>query len=172
MERILVAVDFSESSRRALKAALELGRAFNARVRAVHVLSSMLSGGAEKTLLAQLRETMAGDAEKALRDMILEEFRGGTEDLDQVDRKILFGSAASAILEEAIWWDATLLVVGGLGHSAVRRLLLGSVASRILSRATIPVFVVHRDFRIRPRKVLAAVDRGPETDVHPREGHR
>ena len=164
MERILVAVDFSEGSGKALKAALELSRAFNAKVRVVHVLSSALYGAGEQAVFAELRNNETTETDKALRDVILEQFNGGTEDYERIDRKVLYGSAASAILEEAIWWEASLVVVGALGSSAVRRFLLGSVASRVLSHATMPVLVVHGEYRVRPRKVLAAVDRGAMTN--------
>ena len=56
--------------------------------------------------------------------------------------KVLSGSPAPTILEHAEASNAELLVVGTHGRTGLRRLLLGSVAERVLRAAHLPVLVV------------------------------
>jgi nucleotide-binding universal stress UspA family protein len=52
-------------------------------------------------------------------------------------------SVGDVLLETAVGSDADLLVVGGYGHSRVREWFAGGVTRRILSQATLPLFLVH-----------------------------
>lgn len=59
-----------------------------------------------------------------------------------VATKILEGNPKDVIVEEARQWGADLIVLGSHGHSRVRRMLLGSVASAVLANAPCSVHVV------------------------------
>jgi nucleotide-binding universal stress UspA family protein len=52
-------------------------------------------------------------------------------------------SVGDALLETAVANDADLLVLGGYGHSRLREWFAGGVTRRILSQATLPLFLVH-----------------------------
>lgn len=52
-------------------------------------------------------------------------------------------SVGDALLETARENDADLLVLGGYGHSRLREWFAGGVTRRILSQATLPLFLVH-----------------------------
>ena len=54
------------------------------------------------------------------------------------------GDPATAIVEEADDWKADLIVVGSHGRTGIQRLLLGSVAQAVVSRARCSVEVVRR----------------------------
>ncbi len=53
------------------------------------------------------------------------------------------GALGEEILAEAAKAEANLLVMGGYGHSRLRELVLGGVTRSVLSKATIPVFMMH-----------------------------
>src|SRR5690606_39177602 len=52
------------------------------------------------------------------------------------------GDAATAILEYADKWNADLIVMGTHSHSALEKLLMGTVASKVLEKTKIPVYMV------------------------------
>ncbi|WP_255702743.1 universal stress protein [Antarcticibacterium sp. 1MA-6-2] len=52
------------------------------------------------------------------------------------------GDAARAILDYADEWNADLIVFGTHSHSVLEKLFMGTVASTILEKTKIPVFVV------------------------------
>jgi nucleotide-binding universal stress UspA family protein len=54
------------------------------------------------------------------------------------------GDARSVIVDEAIEWQADLIVVGSHGYSGIKRWLLGSVAHSVVSHAPCSVHVVRR----------------------------
>lgn len=71
------------------------------------------------------------------------------------------GSPAVEIIDVTLDEHADLLVVGAHGHSAARRLLLGSVAHQLTTHAPCSVLVVRH--RRRPRRILLGVDGSPES---------
>lgn len=74
---------------------------------------------------------------------------------------VLSGSPAHTIVKYAEEQQADLIVIGSHGRGAVSRLLLGSVAERVLHLAGRPVFVVaHRDRHPTSFEVKAAAGVG------------
>ena len=159
MERILVAVDFSDASRRALRSAVELSRAFGGELRVVHVLPA-LSYDKQHAALGLTRG--AGDLERqhGLHELVAGELRGDQEELAAVSQKLLEGIEHEEILQDAARWGASLIVVGSHDRSVFGRLFSGSVSSRIVSRAPLPVLMVHSVGSLKPSRILAAVDGG------------
>lgn len=72
-----------------------------------------------------------------------------------VEREILGGRPATAILEEAGRWMPDLVVVGSRGHGPLASLVLGSVSAEIADRACCPVLVARTD---RVERLLIADD--------------
>lgn len=54
-----------------------------------------------------------------------------------------YRTIGDALLETAVANEADLLVIGGYGHSRLREWFAGGVTRRILSQATLPLFLVH-----------------------------
>ncbi|MBL0726626.1 universal stress protein [Piscinibacter sp. HJYY11] len=52
------------------------------------------------------------------------------------------GPAANVIVEQATQWHADMIVMGSRGHGAIGQLALGSVVSRVLASAPVPVVVI------------------------------
>jgi len=55
--------------------------------------------------------------------------------------KVLSGSPVDQILAEANRWPAEIIVIGSHGLGGVSRLILGSVSSKVLERAQVPVLI-------------------------------
>jgi nucleotide-binding universal stress UspA family protein len=60
----------------------------------------------------------------------------------QVSHKILWGDAATMLLEEAETWNADTIFIGARGLGRVKRFLLGSVSSKVASSALCSVEVI------------------------------
>lgn len=140
---ILVAIDGSENSLRALKAADELSHLREGELvvlNAFHVpleyerLASQVADG--PGFLNRLSKQAKARAEKLLQEA-LDACR-----CDSAETRLVEGRPEKAILEAAKEMEATLLVLGNRGRSDVRSLLFGSTSHYVLHHAPCPVMVV------------------------------
>ncbi len=121
--RLLCATDFSEPSRHAWSAALELAEERNAELGLVYAVSER-DGAAEAAV-----RRWAENVEPGLRSRIV--------------AAVIEGPAGESVVEAARRGNYDLIVVGTRGRSGVARALLGSVAEDIVRRADRPVLLVH-----------------------------
>ena len=139
-QRILVAVDFSPHSRRAVECVFDL--AGDAEVHLAHVFDSPLAAhmhfaGVTEEVVAELRGKERQEAEVAMRDFIAASGVEGRVQtwIDQGDH------VPSQLLARARELEADLVVVGKHGKSLTERLLLGSVTLHLLSEAPADVLI-------------------------------
>jgi nucleotide-binding universal stress UspA family protein len=165
MERILVAVDFSDHSRMALQAALDLARAFEAPLHVVHVIPNRYYGSSYAQLVSVLGRGCA-EVTYDLIDFVQGETKGSEALPGGIDCKVVEGREEVEILREAEQWKASLIVVGSRGRKASTRFGPGSVASRILARAGISVLVIPEGTgNHRIERILVAAN-GSEASAH------
>jgi nucleotide-binding universal stress UspA family protein len=142
---ILCPVDLSPTSERALAYALALARRHGARVTALHVHQMMVlpletvgpyGGPAVPAVLS--------DAERAQLDAALTRFVAdrAAPDVRVTTALVEDVNVPAAILSHVDMVRADLVVIGTEGRSGIQRLMLGSVAERVLRRATCPVLTV------------------------------
>jgi nucleotide-binding universal stress UspA family protein len=135
LEKLLLAVDQSEHSRKAIPATVELARAGGGAVHVLHV----------REVFYPVPPTVRGDTPEeaqALVDGIVEELKGAGVAAEGAVRPSTGGSPAGAILEYAGEVGAGLIVVGSHGHSALGGLLIGSVANKLTQLSACPILVV------------------------------
>lgn len=130
---IVVGVDGSPSSQRAVRWAAQQAKLTGATLRAVsswrwpNYITRMPPG-----------VDLASDTRRTL-DEALQEALTGSEDVS-VTRHVIEGPPGPALLTQA--QDATLLVVGAQGRAAFPGMLLGSVAEYCVRHGSCPVVVV------------------------------
>lgn len=139
MPRIVVGVDGSPASVRALQQAVELAAALGAEVDAVHTW--LVSYGAtELSMMPAVPSTeLQAAAEQTLAEAVAAVDAKGVT----VNRIVTEGDAASTLLEAAE--GADMLVVGSRGHGGFVGLLLGSVSHKVIHHAPCPVLVVPQE---------------------------
>lgn len=139
-KRILVPVDGSDSSTRALVAALQLARDSGGRVRVMHALDE-LAYVSSFAATAGILDAARKEAFKTLDDALAIARAGGVpadSSFVQADGQRL----GDAVAQEAQAWGADLVVVGTHGRRGVHRMLLGSGAEQVLRLAPVPVLAV------------------------------
>lgn len=139
-KRILVPFDASDTSRKALVAALQLAREAAGRVRIVHALDELAFLSAEGFSLEALEVARAW-AEQCLRDgMDIAKAAGIPADSKLLDAR--GERLGELVAQEALAFEADLVAVGTHGRRGIDRVLLGSGAEQIIRMAPIPVLVV------------------------------
>lgn len=134
-DRLVIAIDGSEEAEHAARRGLELARAFDATVCALHVVEQKA-----------LRLTGTADEKTRLRESgaeILDDVETLASELDHpVTTTLTDGRPALQISEYADEQDADLIVVGRQGMTGLGKRLLGGVTEQVLHRSQVPVFVV------------------------------
>jgi nucleotide-binding universal stress UspA family protein len=129
---IVVGIDGSENSTKALQWALEEAKVRGVRVRAVLTWSFL---GQDDSVLGA--GTTEDDARRALQH-IIDECAG--DDAGLVDAVPVNDLPVPGLLGASK--DAALLVVGSRGRGGLKGLLLGSTSRTLVERADLPVVVV------------------------------
>lgn len=147
ISKIMVGIDGSEESVNAADYAIVIAKRHNAELIAVNVLTSDIgyaysSPGVESPPLT-IREIilLAEDEVKKWLDDIKEKAdKSGI----QFRSEIIMAkrSATSTMLDYAEEQNINLIVVGTRGRSRIKKMLLGSIASGLVTYASCPVLVV------------------------------
>ncbi|OXI92466.1 MULTISPECIES: universal stress protein [Burkholderia] len=140
---IMVAVDGSPSSQRALDEGLKVARSHGARLFAVFVVdkSLMITFGGRMdpdALLDEIRRDGASVLRHVERTIAHATVNGETELLETEIGESVAERLQRYVVERSI----DLAVVGTHGRRGVRRLFLGSVAERFLRGSSCPVLLV------------------------------
>ena len=147
---ILVPIDLSEESYRALQFAVPLAERFGAAVHVVHIYEGgrqMPSIAAPPVLWseAELARRLVGEAQRRCGTLLRVE-----------DCHIRLGKPYKEIVATAIELKAQLIVIATNGHSGFKHLTLGSTAEKTVRYAPCPVMVV----RAAPRGPIKTTMQG------------
>jgi universal stress protein A len=143
LKNIVVATDFSEPSATALDYGRELARRFGAMLQVLHVadnIAERITPEYYPMPLAHMQQEIDDAARQQLDAVVTAEDRQQLRASPVLRRSV---SVAAAIVEYAKETAADLIVIGTHGRSGVSRLMMGSVAERVVRTASCPVFSVH-----------------------------
>lgn len=139
---VLVGVDGSANSVKALRAAIQEAQWRGAEVHAMNAWTYPYVYGMEGAGFIVNASTMEEAASAALENAIVEACPIEAQRAS-IQRFIVGGSPAQSLIAESK--NAELLVVGARGHGGFIGLLLGSVSSQVVKHAHCPVLVVPPD---------------------------
>ena len=144
IERILVPIDFSQPSLRALDDAVEFSRPYEARLTILYVVERGLYGS---PLLVTdprvLGEKERKAAEKRLARLAQQIGKRGIE----CNTLVRFGVAYAEILATARRIKADLIILSTHGRTGLAHVFIGSVAERVVREATCPVLTIRNIVR-------------------------
>jgi nucleotide-binding universal stress UspA family protein len=158
---LLVAVDFSKPSMKALENALGLASEFGAQVRLIHVLEPPTVFNSEYPAYARW-DRVAIDGAKVRLDALINE---KIDEQIPVNSEVRMGRAYKLICVAAKNAKSDLIVIGTHGFTGLKRLFLGSTAEKVIRHAPCSVLIVrsHKNERngkpvLKPKKILAPTD--------------
>ncbi|MGP8246744.1 MAG: universal stress protein [Bryobacteraceae bacterium] len=167
IERILCPVDFSEASLKAYRHAQSIAGRYHAALVVQHTVeleqyvSAMYAPNIE--LFEEFRQSQIANARQELQHLPV------TSSGVQPECIVQEGTASDAILSSAKERAISLIVLGTHGRRGFDRLLLGSVAERVLRHASCPVLAIRptaagsgsqdvADAPVQIRRILCCVD--------------
>ncbi len=141
-KKILVPIDGSDLSKKALKNALSLAKTFGSNVFILHVNENIPASwgmpGLEGIEVSQ--EQIQQQLEKSAEEMV-EEYKKISMN-NGIDAKsgIILGNPANEIIEASKDYD--LIVMGTHGKGGLLHLLIGGTAEKVVRHACCPVFLI------------------------------
>jgi len=158
-QQILCPVDFSEGSRRAIPYAIALARLHRSILSVLHVQP-------QPFVMPALPPLAQGEANltesRRLATEVAALFESATQSGIKVEVLIECGQPAQQILSRAATLPADVLVLGTNGAAPFEHLMLGSVAEKVLRKATCPVLTVPPHAEVAHgsafKKIICAVD--------------
>lgn len=144
-KRILVPIDGSSASLRAVDKAIALAQAFGSRIAVLNVIDVYPFVGVGADYAFGQNEYMAAATANANQALARAEAAVAQAGVP-CERKLVEGHVIhDGILEAANALEADLIVMGSHGRHGFEKLLLGSTTQRVLSRTSLPVLVVRGD---------------------------
>lgn len=141
--RIVHPSDFSSASGAAFRKAIEMAKADRAELMIVNVIAPIVpiagDGYLSPKMYEDLRASAVAWSQKQLQKLVAKAKQGHV----RAKAFILEGPAPEQIIRFAKSKRADMVVMGTHGRSGFQKLLLGSVAGRVVSGARCPVMTVH-----------------------------
>ena len=149
--KLLVGVDFSESTEKIVKKAEEIAKALSAKVWLMHVAkpepSDLYGAGYEPDAIGlemdpqTFRDSLAKRFHKEHRQLqeIADRLRKAGLDTTAL---LVQGETVETILKEVSKLDVEMIIVGSHGRGAMYQLLMGSVCEGVIRKSKCPILVV------------------------------
>jgi nucleotide-binding universal stress UspA family protein len=141
-KHILIPVDGSDNSQRAIDKAIALAQAFKSQVTAIYVIDPYAFTGAGTDFAYGHSEYLSAATAEGKQALQIARDAFQTVGIEINSNLVDGHSTYKAILEKAAEIGADLIVMGSHGRKGLEKLILGSVTSQVLSHAHLPVLVV------------------------------
>ena len=141
MRTILAPVDFSPVTVRVCETAVSLAKAVSGRVVLLHSVPPPLITSDFGPMVENIAE-IAAAGEKAAAQQLKRLQKKLQAQLVVVETVQYYGAPVPHIIDQANALDATYIVMGSHGHTALYDLLAGSTAHGVLRKAPCPVVIV------------------------------
>ncbi len=160
--QILVPIDFSAASDRALSLAKDLAAEFDAEIHLLHVRAFVDDPTIDTKILDDVEEILSASETEIRRTLR----QAGENGRTRIHSHIKRGSAPADVIVEAVSeYHCDLVIMGTHGRRGLRGLFLGSVAKEVVHRSPVPVLTTRAEADGGPsiRKILVAYDSSEES---------
>ena len=141
LNKILVPVDFSDFSTKAVDYALAFAEQFEARIILLHVVEPAVYP--ESTMLvATALDDLNNDLRQVAQERLSELRRRRIGERAPSELLVRMGRAFSEIAAAAADLDVDLIILATHGYTGLKHVLLGSTAERVVRHAPCPVLTV------------------------------
>lgn len=140
--KVIVAVDGSKNAEAALPMAIMLAQSYLRPLLLVRVVAPVFILGAGVEVVEAQRQAQYAEEVEAHRYLVETRQRLTAETQLRVETVELQGPIADQLTHLAATHAGSVLVMGTHGHGGLARVVVGSVAAEVLSRATTPLVIV------------------------------
>lgn len=143
--KVLCPIDFSEHSLAALAIALKVAQQNDAKIYLLNVAPVPAGAVGFQPIPMDPYPYLEKDRQEQLAKLARERIPAAT----RYETLVISGDPAEQVLNTARSFDIDLIVMGTHGRRSLSRLVLGSVAERVVRESPTPVLTVHSSARVR-----------------------
>jgi nucleotide-binding universal stress UspA family protein len=150
MKKILIAIDYNPTAQNIAQTGYSLAKSMNARVTLLHVVAdytyyssldySPILGFDSFSNLGMIQTNTVTELQNAAKDYLqkIKSFLGD----DAIQTMIKDGDSGDSILDAAKETNADIIVMGSHSRHGLDKILMGSVAEKVLRNSRIPLFII------------------------------
>lgn len=147
IEKILYTTDLSKNSVYALRYAIDIAEKYDAQIIILHVfdIPRLLDemGPLNQNIFEEAPQALIEKIRRRVQTMVQKDLKDRPDIIKRITSiQVVEGDPVAEILRTADEINAHLLVMGTHGKGIIAYAFLGSVASKVLHRIRIPVFIV------------------------------
>ncbi|MDT0676968.1 universal stress protein [Autumnicola musiva] len=147
MKKVLIAVDYHPVAEQVTNKGYELAKTLGAKVCLIHAVTDVGYYGMEyPSFMGYNGYNIATEMDLAteMRNFAEDFMKSVVKHLNDpsVSYHLGDGETSAVVLDYAVEWNADLIVMGTHSHSTLEKLLVGTVASKVLEKTRIPVYMV------------------------------
>lgn len=146
MKKVLIAIDYHPVSEKVAEAGYDLAKKLGAKVCLLHITAEQQYYNLEyPSFLGYEGYDFSVDLRvQSEIERVAEDFleKAAAHLKNDVETHLTRGDTANSILDYAEEWEADLIVMGTRSHSTLEKLFMGSEATKVLEKTTIPVYMV------------------------------
>lgn len=150
MKKILIALDYNPSAQKIAETGHALAKSMDAAVVLLHVMeeTGYYSAYAYSPIMGfnnfSSADVLLPDTQDALRKNIVEFLTQSKEHLGGagIETLVKDGEVASTIVETATALQADIIVMGSHSRRGLEKILMGSVAEKVLRHSNVPLFII------------------------------
>ncbi len=135
--KVVVPVDFAQHTDKIVEYAVYVAKSFSASVSFIHVAESYggLYAGFAHPSFEQIETELRKQAEQKMAHLV----EDNSSEVVGCSGKVLEGDVVESIIQYATDEQASLLVLGTHGAKGLEKIVLGSVAERVVKKSPCPV---------------------------------
>jgi len=143
-QRILVPLDGSVHSHRALEVSVQLAKKFNSKLFLLTVISNAERSAPEPEMSLHAKQSLITTEEilESYKEMLAESEEKVRSEAVEVESDIADGNPVDAIIKKSKEGNFDVIVMGARGLSTLKKILVGSVSEGVIKSACCPVLIV------------------------------
>jgi len=140
IKKVLIAMDYDETSKKVAEQGFAMAKAMNAEVILLHVISEQPVYYSSYAYMRELQVDFTGDLEDSTQ-RFLDKTKKHLGD-DSIQTVFEFGEIATTILSTAKDVNADIIVIGSHSRKWLENIIMGSQAADVLKKTTIPLYII------------------------------
>ncbi|NPA58624.1 MAG: universal stress protein [Aquificae bacterium] len=165
-KKILVGVDFSDSTQQVIRSAVYIAKIFNSEIKLVHVVESTIFPVAIEEIEPLVAPEEFKEIIQTIEKLVVSAAQKLEEIAERINREeglkatflVKTGDIAEEILELSEQGNFDLIVIGAHKQTHIDSLLLGNEAEKIVHKARTSVLVVKGDGISEIKRILCGYD--------------